>query len=80
MDRELAKLVAVTAFRSSADINNLVPLLKECCNEAEYKAYALAIASASAEISMQILNKIYEDHPDIKDEFEEKMHKYGRIF
>lgn len=80
MDRELAKIVAITAFRSSADINNLIPLLKEHCSADEYRLFGLAIAASSAEISQQILYKIFSMHPDLESEFDNKIKKYGRPF
>ena len=80
MERELAKLIALTAFRSSAEINNLVPILKEQCSDADYRSFAMAIASASTEIGQQLLNKVYSLYPDIKGELEARVKKYGRAF
>jgi len=78
MDKELAKLVALTAFRSSADINNLIPLLKEHCSEAECRDFGIAIATASAGISQQILSKVFALHPDLEVAFDMQIRKYGR--
>ena len=50
MEEDLAKLVALTAFRSSAELNTLIRLLKQHCDAAEYKPLALAIATISTEI------------------------------
>ena len=80
MEKELAKLVALTAFRSSAEINSLVPLLKEYCSEDEYRSFGMAIATASAEIGLQILQKIYAAHPELEAEIESNVQKFGRAF
>lgn len=80
MDKDLAKFIALTAFKSSKKLTDLVPFLKEHCGEAEYKCYGRALAAASAEISLQVLNKVFTDYPDIKQDFESKMQKYDRVF
>jgi hypothetical protein len=80
MEKDLAKLVALTAFRSSADINNLIPLLKEHCNEEEYREFVVAIATASAVIGQELLQKIFALHPEISVEFDRQISKYGHPF
>jgi len=78
MDKEIAKLVALTAFRSSADINNLIPFLKVHCSETECRELGLAIATASAGISQHVLTKIFAMYPDLEAEFDMQIRKYGR--
>jgi hypothetical protein len=80
MNQDIAKLLALTVFQSSSQISGIIPLLKENCSEDEYKPYLVSIASISAEINFQILNKIFAEHPEIKKEFDEKIKKYGRAF
>lgn len=79
MEKELAKFLAVTAFRSAADLGNLVPFLQEC-DEAERREFGIALATASAEINRQVLQKIFALHPDLADEFDQKIQKFGRPF
>jgi hypothetical protein len=80
MDKEIAKLIAITAFRSAADINNLVPFLKEYCSESKSRDFGIAIATASTKISPQILRKIFAMHPELEVEFDMQIQKYGRPF
>jgi hypothetical protein len=81
VDSDLAKFIALTAFRSSADLGNLVPFMKEHCdNDAEYREFALAVAAASAEIHKLVLQKVFALHPELEVDFEEKLKKFGRIF
>ena len=80
MEKELAKLVALTAFRSSAELGNLIPLLREHCDEDEYRRLGAAIATASAEISRQILQYIFATHPELEAEIEANVSKFGRAF
>jgi len=80
MEKELAKLVALTAFRSSAELGNLIPLLREHCDEDEYRHLGAAIAAVSAEISGQILRNIFATYPQLEAEIEANVHKFGRAF
>lgn len=77
MERELAYHVAMVAFRSSANLNELVPLLRAFCDESEYKIFLESITAVSADISYNILKKIYDEHPGIEQDFEDRIEKYG---
>jgi hypothetical protein len=78
MDKELARHVARVAFKSSTEINDLIPFLKAFSSEEEYMSYVKYIASASASISTDLLQRVFLEHPDLEAEFEEKISKYGR--
>jgi hypothetical protein len=39
MEKGLAAIVAKTAFRSSAEISNLLPIIKEFSSAEEYNVY-----------------------------------------
>lgn len=79
MDKEIAKHVVDVAFRSASSLNDLIPLLKEHCSDVEYKIFLKGIATASFGISTEILALIYKDFPEIKDELESKINKYGKL-
>ena len=78
MDRETAKVVAVAAFRSSAEINNLIPMLKSVCTEPEYSEWRDSIAMASLQISTNILMKVFAEHPDLEAEIGAHYERFGR--
>ncbi|NIA54682.1 hypothetical protein HAV22_13650 [Massilia sp. TW-1] len=79
MEKDLAKIIALTAFRSAADLGNLVPVLQDCVG-AERTEIGVALAMASAEINRQVLGKIFERFPELAEEFEEKVRKFGHPF
>jgi hypothetical protein len=79
MDKKIAQHVAKTAFRASADLGSVIPLLKEHCSTEEYEKLRLPIATVSASIGLDILNLIFEYFPDIKQEFDEDIKLYGKI-
>jgi len=79
MKEELARYVARVAFRASADLGDLIPLIKEHCPQEEYEKFAPAIGSAAAAIGLDVLNLVFNDHPDLRREFDENVKTYGRV-
>lgn len=79
MNRKLAQHIVRVAFRSSAELGNLIPLLKEHCKPDEYEKLCRPIASASATISLNILNLVFTDFPDLELELDEEIKVYGKM-
>jgi hypothetical protein len=79
MDRRLAKHVVRTAFRSGGKLEELLPLLKEHCDDEEYDEYRRAIAMAIFGIQNELLKKVFSDHPTLEEEIESDIRMYGRI-
>ncbi len=78
MDIDLARHVARAAFRSSRELSDLIPFLKDHLDTEEYQPYAKAIASAVAAIHLDLMNKLFADHPGLEAEVEASIEKYGR--
>ena len=78
MDKEVARFIANTAFRSSANLADLVPFMQAYCSAEEQKKYTIAIATAMASIQQEVLGKLYKDFPDIEEDFQRQVEKYGR--
>jgi len=75
---DLARHVARAAFRSSRELGELVPFLKDRLGAEEYKVYAKAIGSAVAAIQIDLMNKLIADHPGLEAEIEASISKFGR--
>lgn len=78
MDVDLARHVARAAFRSSRELGDLVPFLKERLSADEYPDYARSIASAIAAIHLDLVNKLIADHPGLEGEIEASIATHGR--
>jgi hypothetical protein len=78
MNKEVARFLANTAFRSSANLADLVSFMKEHCSVEEQKIYGIAIATAMTSIQMEVLGKLYKEFPEIEEEFQRQTEKYGR--
>jgi hypothetical protein len=79
MDIELAREVIRAAFRSGAELQALLPLLKQRCSAKEYKGYALGIAAAIDAIGVGLTNKALAAHPGLANEIESNVEQHGRF-
>ena len=79
MDKNIARHVARVAFRSAANLTDLVPFLKEHCQETEYKMFLKALAKASATINLEVSQKVFAAYPELEQEFNETINKYGQL-
>ncbi len=60
-------------------MEELLPLLKEHCDEKEYSEYRMAIAKAIYNINNELTKKAFSAHPQLEEEVESKISKYGRL-
>ena len=79
MDIELAREIVRTAFRSSAELQALLPVLKRRCGDEEYRSYALGIAAAIDAIGVGLTNKALAEHPGLASEIEATLEKQSRF-
>jgi hypothetical protein len=80
MTEDLARLIALTGFRSSAMLGELVPVLKQHCSDAEYQDFRDAITLAMTAIETSVTRKAKALVPGIDAEWAAKVNDYGRVF
>ena len=78
MDIAVARHVLRATFRSSRELEYLIPLLKEACPPEEYDVLVRAIAGAIAENSLGVVNRILAAHPGLEAEVDADVARYGR--
>ena len=78
MNIDLAREMIRVAFATSRELQDLTALLKRQLDADEYKEHSLANAAAIAGIGDALTNKALAAHPELKDEIEAKLAKYGR--
>jgi len=79
LDRELAKHVVVTGFRSISEVTDLLPLLKVHCTADEYSAYRSVLTDLAGTIVTQIINPVFAGQPGLEQEVESSVNKYLKI-
>jgi hypothetical protein len=70
MDRDTANEVFNAALRSGDELQKLLPLLKTRCSADEYDVYLKAVATAMAEIGIELVNRVVAEHPELGAEME----------
>ena len=78
MNIDIARHIARAVFRSSRELTELIPFLKDHLSAEEHAAYSKAIGSAVAAIQLDVMNKLLADHPALESEIEANLAKYGR--
>jgi hypothetical protein len=79
MERDLAKHVVIVGFKAMHDLTDLLELIKPHCDQAEFAFYAHGVGLVAGEITRQLLNKTFSDHPDLEAEMDAKMERYGKL-
>ena len=79
MDINLARQVARSAFRSSRELGNLIPVLKQTLDADEFQIYSKAIATAIATIQVEVVNRVTTAHPGLEAEIEDSIEKKGHF-
>jgi hypothetical protein len=77
MDRDLARHVAHVALASTTRLDSAIYALEKHCPPDELAVYRQAIGNVTACVDREILDKIYADYPDLRDEIEARIAKYG---
>jgi hypothetical protein len=78
MDIDVARHVIRVAFRSAAELQALLGILKERCEAEEYKSYAIATAAAIDGINVALTNRVLSSHPELTNEIEANLSRSGR--
>ena len=79
MDKEVAREVIGAVFRSGAELQKLLRVLKERCSPEDYKDYARQVALAIDDIDAALLEKVLAQFPELKGEIEANLARAGRV-
>ncbi|HTV38621.1 MAG TPA: hypothetical protein VMF12_19485 [Xanthobacteraceae bacterium] len=55
-------------------------LLKKHCRAAQYEEYGKAIARAIHGVQRELISRVIAEHPELDEEMDAKVAKYGRVF
>lgn len=78
MDIDVARQMVRVAFKNSADLSDLMIVLKDRCGADEYRQLALGIAEAIDRIGVALTNKALAAYPHLADEIEKTLADNGR--
>ena len=78
MDKDVARHIISAAFRSSGELEELLPMLKARCSSDAYKAFALEIAKAMDGVGVALINRVLSIYPELAAEIEANLKSSGR--
>ncbi|MBV9395241.1 MAG: hypothetical protein JOZ84_12620 [Methylobacteriaceae bacterium] len=78
MQKDLARRLIRSAFRSASESQSVLPLLKQQLPPADYKRYAHGVASATDAINQALLDPALAAFPELSQEVEASLKKHGR--
>jgi len=73
-------MILNAAHSSGRELANLVPFIKDHCADDDYERMSVAIASVLHELESNICQPIYEEHPEVAREIEDRVERFGRTF
>jgi hypothetical protein len=79
VDRDTARALATAAIKSSSTLTSLLPTLRKNCSPTEYDELRKSISGIAGDISVDVLNRIFELHPDLEDELDEVIRRDGTL-
>lgn len=79
MDKDLAREVIRTAYRSGNELENLIGVLKNGCSPEEYKLYLRQIAMAIDGIHVALVDKVLAQYPELEAEMEANLARTGKV-
>lgn len=65
-NKEIAQNISELMLDFAERLNKSLYEIKEKCSEEEFKKYRRGVSYILGNVSIVILNKLYEEHPDLK--------------
>ena len=79
MQPELALHIARTALCASRELGDLVPLMRAYLDEDEFDDYAKAVGAVLASVHIELMGRLFADHPGLETEIEKSVVTYDRL-
>lgn len=79
MDKDLAREVIRTAYRSGNELGALVGVLKARCNAEDYQYFARQVAMAIDGIHVALVDKVLSRYPDLEAEMQANLARTGKV-
>jgi hypothetical protein len=79
MDKEVARQIIRISYRSGAELQSLIPVLKARCDADDYKYFVQQIAMAIDGIHVALVDAAVTRFPELEKEMEENLTRTGRV-
>lgn len=79
MDKDIAREIIRTAYRSGSELEKLIGVLKTRCGSEDYKYFARQVAMAIDGIHVALVDKVLSRYPDLETEMEANLARTGKV-
>ena len=79
MDKDVARQIIRTAFRSGSELEGLIGVLKAGCDTNEYKYFAQQTAMAIDGIHVALVDAVLARFPELEKEMEANLARTGKV-
>ncbi|HXE53155.1 MAG TPA: hypothetical protein VN541_09075 [Tepidisphaeraceae bacterium] len=79
MTNDATRLILHAAFQSAAELQRILPTVKEHCSAAEYDDLRLKVATAIAAIGDEITNPLLAANPGLSKQIDDEIKRYGKL-
>jgi hypothetical protein len=65
-DRAIAEHVSKLMLEFGSRLNESVVAVRDSCSDAEFQAYRIAVGKVLGEMLLEVMNPLYQAHPELK--------------
>jgi hypothetical protein len=79
MDKDVARQIIRTSYRSGLEFQGLIGLLKSQCSAEDYKYFSQRIAAAIDGIHVSLVDTVVARFPELEKEMEANLARTGKV-
>lgn len=79
MKERIARHIVSTAIRNYSSLSSALELYRKHCSNESFEELHLAVERSAAEISLNLINPILTQFPQLKNEIDDEMDQIGKI-
>lgn len=78
MDKRVAEIILNATHDAANTLSLMIPFITKNCSDEEKEKYIPEFTNHVCDLQLNIINKLYEEFPELGVIFKESVEKYGR--
>lgn len=78
IEKSISQHGARLSFRINQQISDFAALIRENASDEDYERYKILIAEAIYKVNVALLDTAINNYPEIQNDIEESINRYGR--
>ncbi len=79
MDRNIARHIVKVALKCCDELTDLASFVDRHCDAVESREFAKGVSASIECIHREVIDRMYGYHPDLKQEIDESIKRYGLL-